>query len=294
MEVKMEQFQKQILEWFKEDKDRIVSPFSKLVQCKTPSDPGDTRSAAGLLRDFLEHEGLACREVSENEIMPNLISSVEMGKPDRHMMFNGHLDVMPAGNEPGWTDDPWSGKISDGKVWGRGSSDMKAGVTAMLFAYSYLARLRGQLRGRLSLTLVSDEETGYERGTGYPFEQIEPDMLADCVLTGEPSGPETISFASKGYIQFTVTVRTRGAIAGYSIENQSAIEIAAAAIRDLKALEKLKVDVPEYITGRPEEAAVLRRITVDITTIHGGDLISVNAPECSFTAAVVVPVGTDP
>lgn len=208
-------------------------------------------------------------------------------------MFNGHLDVMPAGNEPGWTDAPWSGKITDGKVWGRGSSDMKAGVTAMLFAYTYLARLRGQLRGKLSLTLVSDEETGYERGTGYLFEQMEPDMLADCVLTGEPSRPETISFASKGYIQFTVTVRTRGAIAGYSNESKSAIEIAAAVIRDLKALEQLEVEVPEYITGRPGEAEVLRKITVDITTIRGGDLISVNAPKCTFTAAVVVPVGTD-
>lgn len=242
----MEQLQKQILEWLNQDKDRVISFFSKLVQCRTPSDPGDTRSAANLIKDFLKQEGLACREVSANEIMPNLISAVNMEKPGRHLMFNGHLDVMPAGNEPGWTDDPWSGKIADGKVWGRGSADMKAGVTSMLFAYTYLARLRGRLRGKLSLTLVSDEETGYERGTGYLFEQMEPDMLADCVLTGEPSGPETISFASKGYIQFTVTVTTRGAIAGYSSESKSVIEIAA------------------------------------------------NAPKCSFTAAVVVPVGTVP
>ncbi len=46
----------------------------------------------------------------------------------------------PAGDEPGWKDDPWSGKIEDGQVWGRGSADMKGGVTAMLFAYKYLSR----------------------------------------------------------------------------------------------------------------------------------------------------------
>lgn len=80
-------------------------------------------------------------------------------------MFNGHLDVMPAGNEQGWTDDPWSGKISDGKVWGRGTADMKCGVTASLFAFIYLTRMKDKLNGILSLTLVSDEETGYDRGT---------------------------------------------------------------------------------------------------------------------------------
>lgn len=76
--------------------------------------------------------------------MPNLISVINTGRPGRHLMFNGHLDVMPAGNEPGWTDSPWSGKIADGKVWGRGTSDMKAGVTAMLFAYTYLSKILKQ------------------------------------------------------------------------------------------------------------------------------------------------------
>lgn len=290
----MEQLHKQILEWVNQDRGRIVSLFSKLVQCRTPSVPGDTRSAASLVKEYLKQEGLAFREVNANEIMPNLISAVNMKKPGRHLMFNGHLDVMPAGKEPGWTDEPWSGKITDGKVWGRGSSDMKAGVTSLLFAYIYLARLRGQLRGKLSLTLVSDEETGYERGTGYLFEQMGPEMLADCVLSGEPSGADTISFASKGYIQFTVAVTTRGALAGYSGYGKSAIEIAADVIRDLKVLEQLEVGVPEHIVGRSDEEEFLRKITVDITTIRGGDLISVNAPKCSFTAAVVVPVGTDP
>lgn len=292
-----------------QDREKIVHFFSKLTQCETPSIPGDTRSAANLIKDFLDKEGLFCKEIKTDPIMPNLISVINTGRPGRHLMFNGHLDVMPAGNEPGWTDSPWSGKIADGKVWGRGTSDMKAGVTAMLFAYSYLSKMQEQFSGKLSLTLVSDEETGYERGTGFLFEKIEKNMIADCVLAGEPSGANSISFASKGYIQFTVNVQTRGAIAGYSNESNSAIGIAASIIQDLKRLEEIEVEVPTILSDvlsdpwqkakyearrGKSEAALLDKITVDITTIQGGDLLSVIAPECNFTASVVVPVGTDP
>ncbi|WP_171056252.1 M20/M25/M40 family metallo-hydrolase [Paenibacillus sinopodophylli] len=240
--------------------------------------------------------------------MPNIISSVQMPSEGRHLMFNGHLDVLPAGDEPGWNDDPWSGKIADGRVWGRGTSDMKAGVTAMLFAYNYLFQLRDQLKGKLSLTVVSDEETGYGRGTGYMFEQIESEMEADCVLTAEPSGTDAISYASKGYMQFTVRVATRGAISGYPNESKSSIRISSDIIRDLDELEDIKIEVPTSIMGiisdplrherydelRGDGAAdILPLITVNVGMIKGGSSPSVISPDCTFSVSVVLPVGTD-
>ncbi|MCW3792662.1 M20/M25/M40 family metallo-hydrolase [Paenibacillus sp. LS1] len=305
----MEQIRDQIMKWVERDEEKIVDFFSRLVQCETPSPPGDTRQAMALIQSHLDAEGLTYKEVNAEEIMPNIISSVQMPKEGRHLMFNGHLDVLPAGDEPGWTDDPWSGKVEDGRVWGRGTSDMKAGVTAMLFAYSYLSQLRDQLKGKLSLTLVSDEETGYGRGTGYMFEQIESEMEADCVLTGEPSGTDTISFASKGYMQFVVRVATRGAISGYPNESKSSIRIATDIIRELDELEGIKVDVPSSITDilsdpqRHERydklrgagaASILPLITVNVGTIQGGSSPSVISPECNFSVSVVLPVGADP
>ena len=305
IELVLEQVGRQV----EQDREKIIRFFSRLTQCETPSIPGDTRSAANLIKDFLDKQGLCDREAKTDPVMPNLISVINTCRPGRHLMFNGHLDVMPAGNEPGWTDSPWSGKIADGKVWGRGTSDMKAGVTAMLFAYAYLSKMQEQFAGKLSLTLVSDEETGYERGTGFLFEEMEQDMIADCVLAGEPSGTNAISFASKGYMQFTVKIQIRGAIAGYSNESQSAIAIAASVIQDLKKLEKMEVTIPKIlfdVLSDPQqrssyearrgksEAKLLDKITVDITTIQGGDLLSAIAPECSFTVAVVIPVGADP
>lgn len=223
-------------------------------------------------------------------------------------MLNGHLDVMPAGKEIGWTVDPWSGTIKDGKIIGRGTSDMKAGVTAMLFTYKYLRKFSRELSGKLSLTLVSDEETGWGRGTGYLFEKIPDAMQADSVLTGEPSGIDAISFSSKGYIQATIKISTRGAIAGYSNESLSAIEIASRLIQDLKILEKFPVEIPQDLSeflhaecyrdahekvrgkGHLEQ---ITRVTVDVCTIKGGSLMSVIAPDCKFTVAIVIPLGTD-
>ncbi|MCW3792658.1 M20/M25/M40 family metallo-hydrolase [Paenibacillus sp. LS1] len=308
MDYQLEQIRNQIIKWVERDEEKIVNLFSRLVQCETPSPPGDTRQAMALVQRFLDSEGLTYKEVNAEETMPNIISSIQLPSEGRHLMFNGHIDVLPAGDEPGWTDDPWSGKIADGRVWGRGTSDMKAGVTAMLFAYSYLSQLRDQLKGKLSITVVSDEETGYGRGTGYMFEQIESEMEADVVLSAEPSGTDAISFASKGYMQFTVQVATRGAISGYSNESKSAIRIATDIIHDLDELEKIEVNVSSSITDiladpkrykrydelRGEGAAdILPLITVNVGTIQGGSSPSVISPDCKFSVTVVLPVGAD-
>lgn len=298
-----------ILHWIDEDKERMARLCSELVRCNTADPPGDTREAMAVVKRFMDDAGLPFKIMGMNETMPNMISSVRFSDNGRPLMFNGHLDTMPAGEEPGWTDDPWSGRIAEGKVWGRGAGDMKGGVTAMLFAYKYVTRLGEYLSGRVSLSLVSDEETGYGRGTGYLFEQIPDEMMADAVLSAEPSGTGAVSFASKGYMQFSVRVKTPGAIAGYSNDSQSAVRIAADIIRALDEVGEIKVEIPgilsdlmndkEWVRHHAElrgegHAELIGRITTDICTVKGGSLLCVIAPDCEFSASVVIPVGTDP
>lgn len=222
------------------------------------------------------------------------------------MMLNGHLDTMPAGEEPGWECDPFSGDVADGKIWGRGAADMKCGVACEMYAYKYLAQLKDSLPGKVSITLVGDEETGYGRGTAYMFEQIPDQMAADCVLSAEPSGVESVNFSSKGYIQFSVSVATPGAIAGYANESESAILIAAQIITKMEELEDIEVQLPEnmaalfaneewlelqeYVRGEAHEG-LMKSVTVDACTIQGGSLYSVVAPDCTFAGAVVYPIG---
>lgn len=197
-----------IMQWIDRDQEEIVAFLSRLVQCKTPSTIGDTREAVSLIEGFFDRDGIPYEEHAYCKTMPNIISSFNENSSGRHLMFNGHLDVMPAGKEKGWIDDPWSGTVHDGCVWGRGTSDMKAGDTAMIFAYRYLYRMKDHIPGRLSISLVADEETGWGRGTGYLLDQFPEKMKADCVLTGEPSEVSAISFASKGFMAITGRVST--------------------------------------------------------------------------------------
>ena len=306
---KKEQLINQILKWIKEDEEKIITLLTQLVQCKTPSIPGDTRDAGKLIENYFSEEEIAYKKLALYDKMPNFISSTKMAKAGRHLMFNGHLDVLPAGQEQGWSDDPWSGKIKDGRIFGRGTSDMKAGVVAMLFAYTYLSRLRNSLRGNLSLSLVSDEETGYGRGTGYLFEEVEKLMVADCVLSAEPSGIDAISFSSKGYMQFVISIETRGSIAGYTNDSKNSIKLASKIIQDLYELESIQIEIPkilkpmlnnsqwvnhhEKLRGKGH-ADLLAKVTVDISTIEGGSLLGVIPAKCDFSVAIVIPIGMDP
>lgn len=298
-----------IEEWALKDADAIADLCSELIQCETPSELGDTRSAAEVVERFLQKANLPYKVLSQDETMPNILSSFQGAREGRHFMFNGHMDVMPAGNEPGWNDSPWSGKIEDERVRGRGAQDMKGGLAAMLFAYVYLSRLSDKLAGRVSISIVSDEESGLGRGTGFLFKAHPDEMTADCVLAAEPSGIDAISFSSKGYLQADVFVKTRGAIAGYGCESESAIDIAADILRGLRKMPEMEVDVAEQVRNvlldtdsrtaiekcrSTGELSLIDSVTVDVTSIEGGDFAYTIAPSCKMSVAAVIPAGCDP
>lgn len=293
----------ELLSWIEADKHRIVEFFSGLVQCRSPNPPGDTRSAMAFVQRFLQSHDLPFREVNHRDDWPNLISTREMGSAGRHLMFNGHLDVFPAEGQPGWVDDPWSGRIAEGRVWGRGTGDMKAGLTASIFAYVYLSRLAPRLKGRASLTVVSDEENGGEFGVGHMFQVIEGEMLADCVLSGESTTPRAVGFGGKGYVRFTVQVTTPGAHASAPFKSRSAIRIASDIITDLDALRDIEAAVPEALAERLRDPWVrtqLGRYAEDMTSItlnpgviSGGVKVNVIASSCRFEFEARIPIGID-
>mgnify|MGYP000813075594 FL=1 len=87
-----------IEEWALEDADAIADLCSELIQCETPSEPGDTRSAAEVVERFLQKASLPYEVLSQDETMPSILSSFQGAREGRHFMFNGHMDVMPAGS----------------------------------------------------------------------------------------------------------------------------------------------------------------------------------------------------
>ena len=85
--------------------------------------------------------------------MPNLVARIRGKEKGKRLVFNGHLDTYPAGDPKLWKRNPFSGDCEDGKIFGRGVSDMKGGDTASIMTFLFLAEHRHHMKGEVVLTL---------------------------------------------------------------------------------------------------------------------------------------------
>ena len=295
-----------LLGWIEEDRDEIIGFLQEFLRARSPNPPGDTRDVASFVCRFLDGRGLPYRVIAPNETMPNIVASVDGTGPGRHLVLNGHIDVFPVdAADTRWNHDPWGGDLVDGKIYGRGACDMKAGTTASIFTYLYLNRLGARFNGRLTLTVVSDEETLGPWGARHLMEH-HPEVHGDCLLNGEPSGPPTIRFAEKGSLWLSMTVRTPGAHGAYTHATASATKIAARLIVDLEELTKMEVPVPDNVVRAWKEgseaadramgagaADITRRVTLNIGTIRGGVKNNMIPGVCTFEADIRLPPGLE-
>ena len=290
------------------DRDRLVGFLQAFTRVDTANPPGDTRAGIAFIAEFLDRAGLAHRRIAPQETMPNLVASTRFPRPGHHLVLNGHIDVFPAGDRARWTHDPLSGAIVDGRVHGLGTVDMKCGTTASIFTYAYLSGLAGELGGALTLTLVSDEETGGRWGSGYLVEHHADEVLGDCVLNGEPSSPHTIRFGEKAMFWLRLSVRTPGGHSAYPHVSKSANRIAAALVRDLEALEALVPATPDKVAralAGPDvragaerglgagAAEFLQKVTLNIGVMRGGVKVNMLPAACEIEADLRLPVGVD-
>jgi succinyl-diaminopimelate desuccinylase len=301
----MESRKAELLERIESDREVLLDFFRRFIRCPSPNPPGDTREAAGHIRQLLTRHGVDCRVIAPNEIMPNIVATFDAAKPGRHLALNGHIDVFPVGDGEGWTRDPWGGELVDGRIWGRGACDMKCGTTASIFTFLYLRELRDELHGRLTLSAVSDEETFGPYGARYLFEN-HPEVFGDCCLNGEPSSPWTLRFGEKGPLWLEFTVRTKGAHGAYTHASKSATGVAAKIIGELERLEGIPAPEGSNLAAALDHAAavidraygagasrIIRRVTVNPGVIHGGLKVNMVASQCTFEVDIRVPNGLD-
>lgn len=170
----------------------------------TPDDDGCQELLAHRLNsmDFAV-ERFDCRDVS------NLWAKKGTGLP--HLMFVGHTDVVPVGEQSDWRHPPFSAVIEDGILYGRGAADMKGGVAAMVTACERFFEKRKLERGALSFLITSDEESVAIDGTRYVIEQLmaRSEEFHLC-LVGEPTCEaelgDTIKIGRRGSIDGAITV----------------------------------------------------------------------------------------
>jgi acetylornithine deacetylase len=158
----------------------------------------------------------------------------------RSLHLNGHVDVVPVEADERWTYPPWAGEIHEGRLWGRGAGDMKAGIAAYLVGLEALLEVGGQLRGDVLFTSVIEEESG---GNGMRA-VLQAGYGADATLIGEPTDLR-IHLNGVGVIWARLTARSSGAHAAVADSSGRPVDEIVAAIQGLRALEQALNDGAE-------------------------------------------------
>lgn len=154
------------------------------------------------------------------------------GKGPKSILFNGHVDTMPAGNPEHWLHDPYGGVIEDGKLYGVGACDMKAGLTASVMAVKAFQDAGIPLPGTVKIASVCDEEGG---GNGSLVAAMNG-QKADAVVVCEPTDYELIA-AHMGWVFFKVEVEGVSVHSGLKLKGVNAIEKTVKIIHALEEME---------------------------------------------------------
>jgi succinyl-diaminopimelate desuccinylase len=182
------------------------------------------------------------------------------------LMLSGHVDVVPPGAVP-WTHDPFAGTIEDGRLYGRGACDMKAGVAAMIAAAAEVATSGERLKGDLVICATSDEENGCRGADALAREPLFEGLGA--VLIAEPSNLG-LFVAEKGAFWLEVTITGKTAHAATPHLGANAIQ----------AMAEFLTRVPAAALGGSRADPVLGNPTLNIGTIQGGVRINVVPDQC--------------
>lgn len=259
-------------------RDEIIALTQDLVRIPTVNPPGDGYEAcAHLLGERLRRRGFAVEYIramgapGDHEAYPrtNVVARYEGKSAGECVHFNSHLDVVEVG--PGWTTDPFGGEVRDGKVYGRGSCDMKGGLASSVIACEAILEEGIDFPGALEISGTVDEESGgfggvgYLAGLGY-FSK----PRVHHVIIPEPLGVDRICLGHRGV--WWAELQTRGRIAHGSMPflGDSAINHMSAFVHLLETA--LLPRLNERRTREPVEPPGARVSTLNLNSIHGGQV----------------------
>ena len=172
----------------------------------TPADEG----ALDVLEGALAGLGFQCTRLKFEDV-DNLFA--RFGEGDPHFCFAGHTDVVPPGDEAGWTRAPFEAVLEKGRLWGRGAADMKCAIAAFVAAAADVIGA-GAVKGSLSFLITGDEEGPAVNGTRRVLDWLrEKNVAITHCLVGEPSNPDhlgdMIKVGRRGSINCWLTVTGR-------------------------------------------------------------------------------------
>jgi len=258
----------------------MISPLTltqDLIRFETINPPGNETPCARYIGRLLEEAGFETRFFEMDANRENLIARIGRGGDRLPLGFTGHTDVVPLGAAP-WTVEPFGAEIADGKVYGRGSTDMKGGVAAFVAAAIKMAPVLEAGPGAV-LIITAGEERGCEGANFLVRNKLLPE--AGALLVAEPTSNRLLA-GHKGV--FWLEGLTRGVTAHGSMpeEGVNAVYKAARAVTALSAMDVS--DLRHEVLGPP---------TLNVGWLRGGININSVPDEARFGLDIRLVPGID-
>jgi len=243
----------------------VIPILKRLVQIKTENPPGETIEAVEYLVEEFQQAGIKSQIQEYAKGRANIIS--EYGDSEETIILTGHLDTVPSGNENKWKFPPFEAREHEGKIYGRGTTDMKGAVAAFVAVVKKLKENQVELNKKIIFLGTSDEEIGMDGS----LEAKNRGIMEGCsfVVIGEPTELQ-VGVAEKGTLWVIMKVRGESAHGSTPHLGINAIEGAA------KLIPKMKDIIPDF------EHEILGKCTLNIGKITGGTLINVVPEYCEF------------
>lgn len=286
-------------------KDDLLKLCSDMIAIPSVNPPGDVSGIVRYITNYLKDHGISYDIVGENEDRPNILARYGTAG-GKTVVFNGHCDVVPVGDESKWDFPPFSGEIKDGVMLGRGTSDMKCGMGAFLFAVAVLADAGVKLSGDVLMTIVPDEETGGVYGTQWLFNHGY--IKGDWGIVAEPTGMDNIEVGQKGTMGMNLYASgttAHGSLTPYVGDNAidklvkilpmmyELREIHGTYEGEIAEVMEVSKAKARAVQKTPGVDNIMDHVTVNFGTIQGGVKRNVVADTAMAELDVRVPIGVD-
>ena len=226
-----------------------------------PSVTGSEGLMKGYLENAFENLGLEVTTQHVDGDRYNVIGRT--GDGPIKLMFCTHMDVIPALDESLWNTPPFEAVHKESRIYGRGSTDAKGQLAAMMAAMGRAKDVPG-----IALAAVVEEETGRSLGARKLLEKYTPEM---CVI-GEPTGMR-MAIAHKGGVRSRITVHGKASHSSSPERGVNAINIACEAIRDVNEYRKAVMQKNDPLLGSS---------SLEVTMVRGGERINVTPQRCEI------------
>jgi succinyl-diaminopimelate desuccinylase len=230
-----------------ESEEEVAKLCSDLVKFNSAHPKGYTDDVVDFLKSYFDKHGVETEIHAKEPKKPNLVAKVN-GEAEKRILWVGHLDVVPEGKLENWTYPPYSGTISDGRVWGRGSSDMKGACAAAMVSARILSKL-ASMPNNVEFWFTCDEEIG--GGSGAKWLAETGKLKGDVCIIGDGNGgglaEPSIDLGCKGGAATKLIARGKTAHGSTPFLGDNAIKKLIKGIPWVEKINDYKLDYPNEL-----------------------------------------------